>query len=176
MHHDDLSEYLRTRVSKPMKNDFDEICRELGKTPTEQLRELIFAFVKREYGRLSDRINVHIFKPADYEPEAWRVTIKLRNPDDMIWKGAPIPFGLPALEKRRIQSDPEYHAIFFYLGTPNKPIEGGRFVRGEWRGHLYSNGCFEAENPTSIADVRAALVSTIEKVIDQFSPRHDKPA
>lgn len=151
-----------------MKNDFDQICRELGKTPTEQLRELVGAFVKREYGRLDDRINVHIFKPAEYEPEAWRVTIKLRNPAEMTWNGASIPFGFPTLEKRRIHSDPEYLSVFFRLGS-DTPIKGGKFIHGEWRGHVYSNGCLEKENPTSIEKVRTALISTIEKVIGQFS-------
>ncbi|HQT89834.1 MAG TPA: hypothetical protein PK677_15030 [Acidiphilium sp.] len=169
MHDDDLSEYLRTRVSKPMKNDFDEICRELGKTPTEQLRELVGAFVKREYGRLNDRINVHIFKPAGYEPEAWRVTIKLRDPAEMTWDGAPIPFGFPSLPQRRIHSDPEYLAVFFAPGT-HTPTPGGKFVRGEWRGKLYSNGCLETENPTPLEEVRATLTSTIEQIIGQFSP------
>jgi hypothetical protein len=165
---DDLSEYLRTRVSKSMKTDFDEICRELGKTPTEQLRELVGVFVKREYGRLSDRINVHIFQPTEYEDGAWRVTIKLRDPTEMTWNGASIPFEFPSLPMRRIHSDREYFAVFFPLGT-QKPFSGGKFVCGEWRGHLYSNGCLEAENPTSIEAVRSALTSTIEKVIGQFS-------
>jgi len=168
MPNDDLSEYLRTRVSKRLKSDFDEICQELGKTPTEQLRELADAFVKREYGRLTDRINVHIFKPAGYEPEAWRVTIKLRDPAEMTWNGAPIPFGFPTLLNRRVHSDPEYLAVL-----PSGAYEtslGGKFVGGEWRGHLHSNGCPEAENPTPIDEVRTALKSRIEQSIARFSP------
>ena len=161
---EDLTDYLRARVPKRTKDDFAAICETLGKTPTEQIRELIEEFIKREYGRLSDRIAVHIFRPADYEDGAWRVTIKLRNPAEMIWGGRSIPFALPALPKRRLQSDPEYRAIIFDGHTP---YFGGEFVTGEWRGHLYSNGCSEAENPTSTQAVADALTATIAELIDR---------
>jgi hypothetical protein len=165
---EDLSEYLRTRVPPQTKADFAEICSELGKTPTEQLRELVEEFIKREYGRLNDRIAVHIFRPADYEDGAWRVTIKLRNPAEMIWGGRSLPFVLPALPNRRLQSDFEYRAIVFDPNT-HKPYFGGEFSAGEWRGHLYSNGCPEGENPTSIEAVAAELTSTVLEVIDRFA-------
>ncbi len=42
---------------------------------------------------------------------------------------------------------------------------GGEFVNGEWRGHLYSNGCPEVENPTSIEMVREALANTVMEQI-----------
>lgn len=165
---EDLSEYLRTRVPPQTKTDFAEICGELGKTPTEQLRELVEEFIKREYGRLNDRIAVHIFRPANYEDGAWRVTIRLRNPAEMVWGGRSLPFALPALPKRRLESDPEYRAIVFDGHTP---YFGGEFVAGEWRGRMYSNGCPEAENPTSTQAVADALTSTILEVIDRFSSR-----
>ena len=168
MRDDDLIEYLRTRVSRQMKNDFDEICRELGKTPTEQLRELADAFVKREYSRLKDRISVHLWRPAGYDYGAWRATIRLRDPVEMTWGGAAIPFVFPALPKRLIKSDPEYQAVVYDPAT-HQPSLGGKFVNGEWRGHLYSNGCPEPESPTSIEDAREAITSTIEEVIHRFS-------
>jgi hypothetical protein len=155
-------------VSKRMKADFDEICHALGKTATEQLRELVSAFVTREYGRLDDRVTVHIFQPPGYDYGVWRTIIKLRNPAEMTWVGKPIPFHVPELPKRRLHSDPEYLAVVFDQKT-QEPDLGGQFVEGEWRGHLYSNGCAEAENPTAIADVRSALTSTVEKIIDRFS-------
>jgi len=144
MNDTDKSEFLRARVSKQTKSEFEDICAELGKTATEQLREIIEAFVRREYGRLRDRVTVHIYHPAGYDPEAWRVTIKLRNPDEATWRGAAVPFALPNLQKRRISSDPEYMAVLF--SGNDQPDLGGKFVKGEWRGHLYSNGCLESEN------------------------------
>jgi hypothetical protein len=166
---DDLTEYLRTRVSAQMKTDFDDICQALGKTPTEQLRELVSAFVTREYGSLNDRISVHIFRPAGYDYGVWRATVKLRNPAEMTWGGTPIPFHLPDLPKRRVHSDPEYLAVVFDP-TTREPTLGGHFVGGEWRGHIYSNGCPERDNPTPILDVRAKLTSAVEQIIDRFSP------
>ena len=148
------AEFIRARVSRRTKDDFDEICRELGKTPTEQMRELVEAFVRAEYGRLRDRLNVHIYHPADYAPEAWRVTMKLRDPTEMTWAGAPIPFPMP---------NPGYVAITY--GPNHMPALGGKFVNGEWRGHLYSNGCREVENPTSIEMVREALANTVMEQI-----------
>ena len=168
MRDDDLTEYLRTRVSKQMKNDFDQICRGLGKTPTEQLRELADAFVKREYGRLSDRISVHISRPHGYDLGAWRALIRLRDPAEMTWGGAAIPFAFPPLPKRLVRSDPEYQAVVYHPET-HEPALGGKFIDGEWRGHLYSNGCPEPENPTSIEEARAAITSTIEQIIRRFS-------
>lgn len=166
---DDLTEYLRTRVSSRLKADFDDICRELGKTPTEQLRELVASFVTREYGHLSDRINVHIFRPEGYDEGAWRVTIKLRDPKEMTWRGKQIPFHLPELEKRLIRSDDEYVAVVFDKQT-NDPTLGGQFNDGEWRGHIYSNGCPESVNPITIYQVREALTLTITQTINLFSP------
>lgn len=164
----DLTEYLRTRVSKRTKADFEEICRELAKTPTEQLREIVESFITREYGRLTDRVNVHIFQPAGYDQGAWRITIKLRNPEEMTWLGTQIPFPLPDLPKRLIRSDPEYVAIVFDT-TTHEPALGGKFNGGEWRGHFYSNGCPESMNPTPISEVREAFTSTIMQRIGLFS-------
>ena len=108
------AEFIRARVTRRTKDDFDEICRELGKTPTEQMRELVEAFVRAEYGRLRDRLNVHIYHPADYAPEAWRVTMKLRDPTEMTWAGAPIPFPMPTVPMRLVASDdPGYVAITY---------------------------------------------------------------
>ena len=158
------AEFIRARVSRRTKDDFDEICRELGKTPTEQMRELVEAFVRAEYGRLRDRLNVHIYHPADYAPEAWRVTMKLRDPTEMTWAGAPIPFPMPTVPMRLVASDdPGYVAITY--GPNHMPALGGKFVNGEWRGHLYSNGCREVENPTSIEMVREALANTVMEQI-----------
>ncbi len=168
---DDLSDFLRTRVLPQTKIDFLAICNELGKTPTEQLRELVEAFITREYGRLHDRIAVHIYRPAGYDLGAWRVTVKLRNPAEMTWNGTAIPFALPALPKRRLESDPEYRALVF---DHHQPYFGGEFSAGEWRGHLYSNGCPESENPTPIEAVAEALTTIITQLIERFgSSRSD---
>lgn len=161
-----MSEFLRTRVSETTKRDFEDICQTLGKTSTEQIRELVEAFVRREFGILSDRVSVHIYQPQRYGDGAWRIIIKLRNPAEMMWGGAVIPFNLPELKKRRLISDPEYLAVV--TKQDGQPDLGGKFDRGEWRGHVYSNGCPESENPTSIEEVRTALHDTIVSIIQRF--------
>ena len=88
MNDENRSEFIRARVSGRTNDEFEEICRELGKTPTEQMRELVEQFVRAEYGRLRDRLNVHIYRPAEYDLGAWRVTMKLRDAGEMEWGGA----------------------------------------------------------------------------------------
>ena len=67
--------------------------------------------------------------------------------------------------------DPGYVAITY--GPNHMPALRGKFVNGEWRGHLYSNGYREVENPTSIEMVREALANTvmeqIKGVLSQWS-------
>ena len=82
--------------------------------------------------------------------------------------GAPISFPMPDLPNRLISSDqPEFVAVC--VGHDNKPHLGGKFIDGAWRGHLHSNGCLEAENPTSIEAVREALAAIVMQHIDRFS-------
>jgi hypothetical protein len=158
--------FMKTRVTETLKAEFDDIAREYGKLPTVLLREVIEEFVHHNYHKLSDRIRVRIHKPEDYKPGAWRVTIKLRKPSEALWGGAHIPFEMPDLPKRRFASDPEYRAVVISRDTHT---HGGRFIDGEWRGHLYSNGCPESENPTSIEAVEQALIKTIEELLTRFS-------
>ncbi|MER9947374.1 hypothetical protein [Mesorhizobium sp. M0047] len=163
------TEFLRARVTERTKIDFDAICQELGKTSTEQMRELIEDFVRENYNVLTDRVVVHIYRPEGYSFGAWRVTIKLRNPADMTWSGTSVPFHLPDLPKRRLISDPEYRSVV--EGADGQPTLGGVFDGPEWRGHVYSNGSEEPENPTPIVQVEKALRDTIISVIGRFSPK-----
>lgn len=164
--------FLRARVSDRLKQDFEDICKVLGnKQPTVQLRELVEQFVREKSDQLDDRIIVHIYRPDGYDLGAWRVLITLRNPEEGLWCGKPIPFALPTLEKRRLDSDKEYQSI---VGVPSKEHfvgygMGGSFINGEWRGHLYSNGIAEKDNPTSIEEVRILLVNVINSLLDKFS-------
>lgn len=162
-------EFLKTRVSKRLKVDFDDICRTYGKQPTVQLREMVDDFVRRERHRLGDRVLINIFKPDRYEVGAWRVMIKLRDPEALVWAGQPVPFELPELSElpnRRIDSDSKYRAILMKAGGECRM--GGKFVDGIWEGDLYTNGCPEAENPTPIEDVRSELLQIITELLDRF--------
>jgi hypothetical protein len=165
------NELLRARVTPKLKKDFEDICKTYGnKPPAEMLREVVEIFVQSNLSRLGDRILVHIYRPEGYDFGAWRVFVKLRNPDEATWFGSSVPFVLPGFEKRRLASDDEYRSI---VGVQNKENFvnyelGGVFIEGEWRGHLYSNGIKEQENPTTIDEVRAGLVDHIAKHLDRF--------
>ena len=159
-------QFLKARVSSRTKIDFDEICRVLGVQPTTKLREIIEGYVEQQYGHLSDRLTVHIYRPSEYDHGAWRVKMTLRNPTELEWAGAPVPFAFPELSNRRLRSDEGYVAVV--SKEPGELIRGGQFLKGVWQGHLYSNGIAEGENPTSIEDVQAALTETVTKLIERF--------
>ncbi|TRC84425.1 hypothetical protein FJV80_17390 [Mesorhizobium sp. WSM4310] len=160
--------FIKARISSATKLDFESICQELGVQPTTKARELIEAFVQAEYGRLSDRITVHIYRPSGYDFGAWRVKMRLRNPAELEWEGAPVPFAFPELpSSRRLHPDDGFLAIVRNVKTGEHSI-GGQFVKGRWEGHLYSNGVAEGENQTSIEQVQVALRETINNLLTRF--------
>lgn len=166
------STVIQVRMSEKLKQDLDDICKRMGKKqPSVQVRELIEKFVLDHYGYLDDRLVVHIYRPEGYDFGAWRIAMTLRNPAESYWHGSSIPFRLPTLTKRRISSDKGYEAV---VGVPNKKDfvnyeMGGAFIDGRWFGHLYSNGCPEEDNPTTINEVRDELHRTITELFDKFA-------
>lgn len=166
--------FIKARLSAATKRDFEAICQTLGVLPTTKTRELLEAFVQREYGRLEDRVTVHIHHPSDYSLGAWRVKMRLRDPGAMSWQDSPVPFAFPNLPKRRLHPDEGYLAVVQRAGSGELGI-GGQFLDGIWEGHLYSNGIDEESNPTSIEDVRAALHDTIAAIIDRIAVASRKP-
>jgi hypothetical protein len=164
----DKDTFIKARISSRTKSDFDDICQELGVQPTTKTRELIEAFVKKEYGRLNDRLTVHVYRPSGYQYGAWRIKMRLRNPSEMQFQKTPIPFEFPELRKRRLHPDEGYLSIVTSKKSGELVI-GGHFVDGVWEGHLYSNGIEESENPTSIEDVQAALEKAVTSLVDRFS-------
>lgn len=156
---------IKARISSGTKADFESICQEIGVQPTTKARELIEAFVKEEYGRLTDRLTVHVYRPSGYDYGAWRVKMQLRDPLEMQFYGTPVPFHLPDLPKRRLASNEGYLSVL-NTGTGEFTL-GGQFVNGVWEGHLYSNGVEEDRNPTPVEDVQAALYEVVIKVMDR---------
>lgn len=163
---------VQVRVSEKLKKELDDICNKLGKKqPSVQVRELIEQFVKDHYGSLEDRLIIHIYRPEGYDNGAWRIAMSLRDPAESYWMGASIPFRLPQLAKRRISSDKGFEAV---IGVPHDTDFvnyelGGVFIDGKWFGHIYSNGCPEKDNPTTIEEARIALYQSITELFDKFS-------
>lgn len=168
----DKTTVIQVRLSEKIRDDFEEICKTIGiNQPSVKVRQLIEQYVNEQYGLIHDRLIVHIYRPEGYDFGAWRVAMILRNPQESYYGDSPIPFALPELKKRRIASDKDYASV---LGIPDEKNFvnyelGGVFHDGRWFGHLYSNGCPEEDNPTSIEDVRAALHKSVTTLFDRFA-------
>lgn len=168
------SSVLQIRISQKLKTELEDICKKLGaKQPSVQVRELIEQFVLDNHGYLNDRVTVHIYRPDGYDLGVWRIAMSLRDPGESIWMGAAIPFRFPKLPMRRFQSDKGFEAV---VGVPSDTDFanyelGGVFVDGKWYGHVYSNGCPESMNQTSIDEVAQSLRKLIVDLFDRFSKR-----
>lgn len=170
---DDKSDFLRARVSREMKAAFEKYAAALGKTPTEQLREMIDQFIRNEAVRTKQDVVVSITRPPGYDLGAWLVRIKVQDPNAVTWQGRPFGFQLPELPKRRIQSDPTYLAPILAAGGEIKL--GGHFIDGLWRGHIYTNGIEEGRNPTPLEVVRDELEKITRDLIASLSSRNWQP-
>jgi hypothetical protein len=129
------------------------------------LRRALEAWVTKYDYMLKQRVAVAIVKPEGYDPGAWQVSVRLRQPSESTYDEVPIPFALPELPRRRIASDKQYRAVLMMEG---RPALGGKFIDGLWQGHLYSNGCPESENPTPVSVVKDALAQAVEETLDRF--------
>lgn len=164
------NDLLRVRVTPRLREDFEAICKTFDMTAADVLRDIVDRYVQENLPRLGDRIVINISRPTGYDLGAYRVFIKLRFPEEASYNGKPIPFRLPELKMRRMASDDEYRSI---VGVPDakqfvKYEMGGVFINGEWRGHLYTNGIEEKQNPTPIEVVKSVLVESLAEHFDRF--------
>ncbi|WP_449106754.1 hypothetical protein [Pseudomonas mohnii] len=154
------TEYLKARVDERIKSDFEDVCRQLGIKPAEQMRELVVDFLEKQKKLLSETIQIQITRPDGYDYGAWHVQIKVK---DSV-KNLPAPFQLPKISHRSIHSEPGYQAAWLDLDKHEYEM-GGLLINRLWRGNLYSNGMPENENPSTLDDVREALKREIEKIL-----------
>lgn len=105
--------------------------------------------------QLPTRVRCSIFRPDDYQMGAWRVEMRLPPGVQRFWDGSPFQFNIPQLNKRLFIMPPG-----FSVGPSI-----GHFVDGVWKADLYSNGIEEAENPTSLAEVRQALLQCVDQLV-----------
>lgn len=159
-------ELIQTRVPATIKTDFEAICSKQGITPSVKARDLFERFVNDNRHLLDDRLIINIYKPEGYDFGAWRIMMLLKDPFESFWGGSAIPFELPELKNRRISSDKEFQALVVRNGDYKF---GGAFDSvGRWCGHVYSNGVFEQDNPTSIERVQTELRNTVTTLFDKF--------
>lgn len=115
------------------------------------IRSLKVALARAILPRLPTRARCWIFRPDNYQVGAWRVEMRLPPGVQRFWSGSPIPFDIPQLRKRLFLMESEFH-FGLYIG---------RFVDGVWKADLYSNGIEEAKNPTSLTEVKRALLQCV---------------
>ena len=156
--------YIRARISENSKKNFEFICNQLGVVPSNQIRQMIDDFID-QHDQQHDLVTVHIHRPDGYDVGAWRVTAKLTDPAYGLWGGVPIPFRLPNLKYRQINSDEDYIAIVYIDG---QPIRGGKFLSGIWHGYVHTDTYPEASNPTTIATVKKEIFDCIVNTLKLF--------
>ena len=122
---------------------------------TNCLKSLEASLARAILPQLPTRVRCFIFRPDNYDLGAWRVEMRLPPAVQRFWNGATFQFDLPVLPKRRLHTQLEY-----CVGHNT-----GRFVDGLWMADLYTNGIAEAENPTSLAEVKRALIDSVNQMI-----------
>jgi hypothetical protein len=158
--------FLKVRLDPEMKEEFESICGGLGTKPSEEVRAFVASFIERELKKRGARVQVRVTRPNGYEYGAWRVEVKLNSPHDSRY---PLVFPLPMLEKRAVQSDPEYFAAWFN-SDKRQHESGGLIINGIWRGVVRTNGVDESNNPTSMEAVEAEFVDIIEGLLALRTP------
>lgn len=121
---------------------------------TQCIRSLKAALARAVLPQLPTRVRCSIFRPDNYQVGAWRVEMRLPPGVQRLWNGSPFQFDLPQLPKRLFVMESE-----FRFGPHT-----GRFVDGVWKADLYSNGIAEAENPTSLTEVKRALLHGVDQL------------
>ncbi len=117
------------------------------------IRSLRAALARAILPQVPTRVRCFIFRPDNYEFGAWRVEMRLTSAIQQLWNGSPFLFELPLLPSRHIITESKFRA----------DVRAGRFVDGVWKADLYTNGINEAENKTSLAEVKRALLRCVSQ-------------
>ncbi len=117
------------------------------------IRSVKASLVRAILPALTSHVHCCIFRPDHYQYGAWRVQLSIGSTVKAHLSGAGLAFDLPDLPSRHLVISPDYR---FDIGA-------GKFENGLWCADLYSNGIPEDENPTSIADVKAKLLASVNE-------------
>jgi len=104
-------------------------------------------------------VNCNIERPEGYDLGAWTIEASLGQKIIDLLNGSQLVFALPSLPNRLCRPDKGYYHA-------NSDGLQGCFVDGKWRGHLYSNGIEEYENPTQIDAFRAVFIQNVMKILE----------
>ena len=131
---------------------------------SRSIRSVKTALARAILPQLPTRIRCRIFRPDNYELGAWRVEMRLPAEVWRLWNGSPFLLDLPVFSKR--------HFIMTSEFSHGPSI--ARFVGGVWKADLYTNGIAEELNPTSLADVKQALLQSVEDLLHRAELRGDR--
>ncbi|MGF6536130.1 hypothetical protein P3T20_006948 [Paraburkholderia sp. GAS206C] len=121
------------------------------------LRSVKAALARAILPALTSRVRCSIFQPHRYQYGAWRVRITIGPAIQKFLGGSPLVFALPVLPKRNVVIEKGYM----------RDINVGEFLDGDWYADVYSNGIAEDKNPTSIAQVKAALLLSVNQALQR---------
>jgi hypothetical protein len=111
------------------------------------------AMVKSVLPTTSNRVICGIYRPDRYDENARRIEITLGTPVLDFLGSSPFHFEIPKMEKR-----------FFVMDDGRSNTEGvGVIVNGSWGAAVNSNGIDEADNPTSLDEVRVRMQIAVEE-------------
>jgi hypothetical protein len=161
----DNDSILNIRIPSGLKGRFESTCAVVGQPASAVIRSIVIAWLRDNESLSQDDVHVTVFKPDEYQAGAWQFSIGLIKQPPGTYSDIPIPFSLPDLPKRHILSDKGFRAVVLKDGGAQL---GGQLVNGVWRGHVYSNGCAESENPTSLQTVRKALKRAVLETLRRF--------
>jgi hypothetical protein len=119
------------------------------------LRSVKGALARAILPALTPRVRCSIFRPSRYQYGAWRVNISLGPVVRKFLGNSPLVFTLPTLLKRNVVMEPGFM----------RDLHIAAFQNGEWAADVYSNGIDEDDNPTTIARVKAQLLSSVNKTL-----------
>jgi|GEM_PF-1891392 len=134
------------------------------KDDSQCIRSVKAALARAILPQLPTRIRCQIFRPDNYELGAWRVEMRLTAEVWRLWNGSPFLLDLPVLSKRHFVTTSEF--------SHGPSI--ARFVDGVWKADLYTNGIAEELNPTSLADVKQALLQSVEDLLHRAELRGER--
>lgn len=123
----------------------------------EELESAVLAETER-LERTMSVVTCEISRPDGYDLGAWKVEARLSSHVQKALGNNRLIFQLPNLPNRLCRADKDY----VYAAAHELQ---GCFVKGVWRGHLYSNGVGEQENPVQLDAFRDALLQTVARAV-----------
>jgi hypothetical protein len=113
-------------------------------------------------------VEIKFNRPPEFDYGVFRVTISLHGIFRVPVAGMDQIFKIPTLPKRIFRYDDMQYVV---ARTSSDQPWLGRFVNGEWKAILQTNGCEENENPTSRAFVEDMLKAEVVKALAPWKMR-----